>query len=377
MFSLGATLAFAATGHAPYRGETVMDVLVRLATEPPDLAGLPAELDGIVTACLARSPRQRPTSAALLDQLGDFTAAAGPRSAHAYLPAPAMAVISGYQCGPRQAAGARADGGEDTSGGAGDGAGEDTSGSTGEGIASDATIGSHAALPAPTAAQRPLRRGARRLERPGPAGDSPGTAPRPVGDRRGHRALITAGLAGAAAALVVGGVIVGVSLPNRQGTPRTGGTAQGFPPPGPPPSAFPTAPSGPPQIRMLQPLGDPDTVFLIHGTGWVPRSRVTVTLAGHGESPIRPVVDMRGTFNYAVNQGHEFFPQGLPPGVYQVVVTGPGGRRAWARFQVNPPPVQGPPTGQAAGAVRMPGSTTGPPAGNTRPDRSAGPGQRA
>ena len=293
-----------------------------------------------------------------------------------------MAMISGYQHGPRLAAPARgpADGGgEDTSGSTGDGAaGEDTSGSTGDGIASDATIGSHAALPAPAAALRPLRRGARRLGRPHPAGDSPGTAPRRAGDRRGHRALITAGLAGAAVALVAGGVIVGVSLPNRQGTPRTGGTAQGFPPPGPPPSAFPAAPSGSPQIRMLQPIGDPDTVFLIHGTGWVPRSRVTVTLAGHGESPIRPVVDMKGTFNYAVNQGHEFFPQRLPPGVYHVVVTGPGGRRARARFQVNPPPPgQGPPTGQAAGAVRVPGSTTGPPAGSTRPDRSAGPGQRA
>jgi serine/threonine protein kinase len=80
VFSLGATLAFAATGHAPYQGETVMDVLVRLATEPPDLSGLPTELDGVVTACLARSPRERPTSAALLDQLGPFVAApAGPR----------------------------------------------------------------------------------------------------------------------------------------------------------------------------------------------------------------------------------------------------------------------------------------------------------
>ena len=384
VFSLGATLAFAATGHAPYRGETVMDVLVRLATEPPDLSGLPAELDGIVTACLARSPAQRPTSAALLDQLGPFVAGpAGPRSADAYLPAPAIAMISGYQHGPRLAAPARGpaagDGGEDTSGSTGDGAaGEDTSGSTGGGIASDATIGSHAALPAPAAALRPLSRGARRLGHPDPAGDSPGTTPRRAGDRRGHRALIAAGLAGAAVALVAGGVIVGVSLPNRQSTPRTGGTAQGFPPPGPPPSAFPTPPSGSPQIRMLQPIGDPDTVFLIHGTGWVPRSRVTVTLAGHGESPIRPVVDMQGTFNYAVNQGHEFFPQRLPPGVYHVVVTGPAGRRARARFQVNPaPPAQGPPAGQAAGAVRVPGSTTGPPAGNTRPDRSAGPGQRA
>jgi len=388
VFSLGATLAFAATGHPPYRGETVMDVLVRLATEPPDLSGLPTELDGIVTACLARSPAQRPTSAALLDQLGPFVAGpAGPRSADAYLPAPAMAMISGYQHGPRPAAatpgGAANGGGDDilgsTSDGGtgGDGAGEDTSDSSGVGIG-DATLGSHAALSAAPASLRPLDHCARPPERPHPPDGPAGTATsRRAGGRRGHRGLITAGLAAAAVALVAGGVIVGVSLPDRQGTPRTGGTAQGFPPPGPPPSAFPTASPGPPQIVMLQPIGDPDTIFLIHGTGWVPLSRVTVTLAGHGVSPIRPVVDMKGTFNYAVNQGHEFFPRRLPPGVYHVVVTGPGGRRAAARFQVNPPPAgQGPPTGQAAGAVRVPGSTTGPPAANTRPDRSGGPGQR-
>jgi hypothetical protein len=48
------------------------------------------------------------------------------------------------------------------------------------------------------------------------------------------------------------------------------------------------------------------------------------------------VVDLQGTFNYAINQGHEFFTQGIPPGVYNVVVTGPGGRRARAQFQVHP-----------------------------------------
>src|ERR1700730_6510056 len=72
MFSLGATLLFAATGHAPYEGETVMDVLVRLATEPPDLAGLPGELADLVTSCLERSPRDRPASSALLAQLGPY-----------------------------------------------------------------------------------------------------------------------------------------------------------------------------------------------------------------------------------------------------------------------------------------------------------------
>src|SRR5580704_11586898 len=75
VYSLGATLLFAATGHAPYQGETVMDVLVRLATEPPDASGLPAELADLIMACLERVPRARPTSSAMLAQLGPFTEA--------------------------------------------------------------------------------------------------------------------------------------------------------------------------------------------------------------------------------------------------------------------------------------------------------------
>jgi len=385
MFSLGATLAFAATGHAPYQGETVMDVLVKLATEPPDLAGLPAELDGIVTACLARSPRQRPTSAALLDQLGPFVATpAGPRSAHAYLPAPAMAVISGYQHGPRQAVRApdgadaagtmgSAHGGIGRGGGAsGDGA-EATSGSTGSGSTGagedEATFGSQAAFPARPAGGRPLRRSGH----PGQiAGAS--SAATPARHRR-RLALIVAAVAAAAAALVAAGTIVGTTLAGTGNRTSSGASTPGAlnPPLGPPPSVFPAAPSGSPEIELLQPIGDPDTIFLIHGTGWVPQSRVTVTLAGYGASPVRPVVDLKGTFNYAVNQGHEFFPRRIPPGVYHVVVTGPGGRRARAQFQVHaPPPGQGP---QSRAAIRA-GSTTGPPAGSTRPGRSAGPGQR-
>ena len=68
VFSLGATLVFAATGHAPYEGETVMDILVRLATEPPDLTGLPGELTDLVAPCLQRVPRDRPTDATILAQ---------------------------------------------------------------------------------------------------------------------------------------------------------------------------------------------------------------------------------------------------------------------------------------------------------------------
>src|SRR5256884_5946284 len=123
MFSLGATLLYAATGHAPYQGETVMDVLVRLATEPPDLAGLPGELTDLVTSCLERSPRQRPTSAGLLARLAPFISLeAGRRAADGHadgghadgghadggtaLPAAALALIAEYRQDPRPSAGA-------------------------------------------------------------------------------------------------------------------------------------------------------------------------------------------------------------------------------------------------------------------------------
>jgi serine/threonine protein kinase len=91
VFSLGATLLYAATGHAPYLGETTADVLVLLATEPPDLAGLPEELTDLVTACMDRMPRQRPSPAALLDRLGEFT------EERSYLPEEALDLIDQYR----------------------------------------------------------------------------------------------------------------------------------------------------------------------------------------------------------------------------------------------------------------------------------------
>jgi hypothetical protein len=59
VFALGATFLFAATGHAPYEGNTIVEVLTRLATQPPDLSGLPTELTGLITGCLARDPQGR------------------------------------------------------------------------------------------------------------------------------------------------------------------------------------------------------------------------------------------------------------------------------------------------------------------------------
>jgi hypothetical protein len=329
MFSLGATLLFAATGHAPYQGETVMDVLVRLATEPPDLGGLPEELTGMVTACLERSPRKRPASVTLLGQLGPFVdspAAAGGH--HAYLTDAAMELIEDYRHGPQLAA----DGADET--GSADADGE------------EATFGSRTAL------RVPRRRPGLRRWLPGGAGTRPGGP----GDRsrypprkRRRRRPAALGLAGrtAAAAVLVGvgaglGFLLsgpGSTSPRPSATPTvSAGPAFGPPPGQAPPTSFAALPPGRTAIELLQPVGDPNTVFLLHGVGWVPLTRVTVTLAGHGAAPYRPVVDGQGTFNYAIGQGHDFFPGAFPPGSYRVVATGANGRRASATFQVNLPP---------------------------------------
>ena len=85
---------------------------------------------------------------------------------------------------------------------------------------------------------------------------------------------------------------------------------------------------------MNQPTGDGNTSFVVRGAGWTPGRTITVTLVGVGSSPQHLTVDLAGIFNYTINEDHEFFPGGLPPGRYQVVVTS-GGARATATFLVN------------------------------------------
>jgi serine/threonine protein kinase len=342
IFSLGATLVFAATGHPPYRGDTVMDVLVRLATEAPDLDDVPEELLDLVAACLERVPRDRPTDGAILTELGSFALPAG--RGHSYLPDSAMALIAEYQNGPRLPAGPGLDGEADDTG---EDTGEDdyissaTDGSIAL-IANDATSGSHTALPgfAPAALRdwrRPTRRGRWRRAQ--------GLGPRARSAPRGRR-LAWAGAAGGAV-LLGAGIGVGMLL----GGSTAAATA--------PCSLSPTIDSAP-QICVNQPFGDDYTEFVIHGVGFVPKEAVTVALDGV-PSPDRPTADKEGTFNYVFDQGHYFFHSKLiPPGVYEVVATAPGGLSADTSFQVysfsgqpplrEVPPVAPPGNGQPTGA---------------------------
>jgi Protein kinase domain len=307
VFSLGATTLFAASGHAPYQGETVMDVLVRLATEPPDLSGLPAELTTIVMACLERDPRNRPTTASIVARL----AASGDLDP-APLPAAALALIGEYRGGPGLAAASPDD--ADSLAGADPG--------TDPGASGESTLGSQ------------------------PAGAAAVSRPR---TRTGRRGLLAACAAAGAVALLAGGWTAGTYLTARpaasSGKSANPGSQSSLgpiiqPPAGggpPGPGALAASPTGPPAVAVSQPTGDSQTSFIVRGQGWPPGQPVTITLVGVGRSPIHPDADLTGAFNYAINQDHEFFPGGLPVATYTIRVTDSNGASAQARFQVQRP----------------------------------------
>jgi serine/threonine protein kinase len=354
IFALGATMLFAATGHAPYQGETVMDVLVQLATGPPDLTGLPGELADIVRSCLERDPRNRPTSASVLARLAPEVAASGELGAPP-LPAAALSLIEEYRripwssAGPASAPGDPADRGGNEHAEDDDTLGSQPLGGPGQRAASG---------PVPARNGQPPRR-----PRPGLA----------------RRVTLSVATAAAAAALIGAGWVLRTEQPATH--PRGGSAASSaparspvaavssapavsssaglpsavderglgpvLPPPpgqGPPPGAPVAAPGENPTIinprpgvafiALSQPVGDRDTGFVIHGGNWPPGTAVTVMLVGVRASPDRPIADGVGSFNYTINQGHEFFPGGLPPATYTVRVSGADGVTATARFRV-------------------------------------------
>ncbi|MFF5263893.1 serine/threonine-protein kinase [Actinomadura viridis] len=69
VFSLGAVLAYAATGTVPFGRGALAAVVYRVVNEDPDLGGVPEELRGIVGRCLAKDPGERPDLRELLSLL--------------------------------------------------------------------------------------------------------------------------------------------------------------------------------------------------------------------------------------------------------------------------------------------------------------------
>jgi serine/threonine protein kinase len=77
VFSLGAVLAFAATGERPFGSGSPVELLDRVVHGSPRLDAVPAEVRSLCRRCLARDPEQRPTAASLLAEMGDVHFATG------------------------------------------------------------------------------------------------------------------------------------------------------------------------------------------------------------------------------------------------------------------------------------------------------------
>ncbi len=70
IFSLGAVLAFAATGEGPFGTGTTAALLYRVVHGDPSLDRVPSEVRPLIERCLAKDPSQRPTADGLLAEVG-------------------------------------------------------------------------------------------------------------------------------------------------------------------------------------------------------------------------------------------------------------------------------------------------------------------
>ncbi|AWT44816.1 MULTISPECIES: serine/threonine-protein kinase [Streptomyces] len=75
VFSLGAVLAYAATGAPPFAGDSSAALLYQVVHEEPDLGGLDGELRELAAHCLAKDPAARPAPAEIARRLAPQGAA--------------------------------------------------------------------------------------------------------------------------------------------------------------------------------------------------------------------------------------------------------------------------------------------------------------
>ncbi|MBO0914415.1 outer membrane protein assembly factor BamB family protein [Streptomyces laculatispora] len=109
IFSLGSTLVFAATGHAPFHGANPVETVFMLLREGPDVTGLPDDLRPLIESCMQMDASRRPTPAELQSQLAPHLFASGgddSGTASAWLPASATEMIELRRGGGRVVAAA-------------------------------------------------------------------------------------------------------------------------------------------------------------------------------------------------------------------------------------------------------------------------------
>jgi serine/threonine protein kinase len=91
VFSLGAVIAFAATGQSPFGTGPTPALIYRLVHAEPDTSGLPDPVRSLVDRCLAKDPQQRPTAQQILAEARAHAPAAG------WLPSGIHAMLARYQ----------------------------------------------------------------------------------------------------------------------------------------------------------------------------------------------------------------------------------------------------------------------------------------
>ncbi|MFL1429381.1 MULTISPECIES: WD40 repeat domain-containing serine/threonine protein kinase [unclassified Nocardiopsis] len=93
VFALGGVLVYALTGTGPFGDGHPAAVVFRISHQEPVLDGVPEGLRGLVAACLAKDPADRPSAARVLEELGGPVAPAA--RAGEWLPAAAADLVEG------------------------------------------------------------------------------------------------------------------------------------------------------------------------------------------------------------------------------------------------------------------------------------------
>ncbi|MFF8676326.1 protein kinase [Streptomyces sp. NPDC015237] len=217
VFSLGAVLAFAATGTPPFPGDSSAALLYKVVHEEPRLDALDGELRGLVAACLAKDPAARPAPGEVARRLAPEGAAR--LVTGGWLPGALVERVSrgAVQLLNLEAADASKPG--PVSGPVGFSSPSVGAPDANGGAADPGVFGPAPVMPTPTAANVPGPRDGDRPPSPAPAKLSvsvAATSTREDEGRRGRRISCTVALAvaGAMAAVTVGSVFVLDLLPD-------------------------------------------------------------------------------------------------------------------------------------------------------------------
>jgi eukaryotic-like serine/threonine-protein kinase len=97
IFSLGAVLVFACSGHGPFGAGTSAALMYRLVNSPANLGDVPEDLRWLVEGCLAKQPGKRPSPGRLVAELGVIQSRAAALAGRVARPAGPVAAIPASQ----------------------------------------------------------------------------------------------------------------------------------------------------------------------------------------------------------------------------------------------------------------------------------------